>query len=78
SDGCINFLKDVESLNSEWAHMNEDGNWEVNFGIGNDEEIAKAISDMTGLQMSTEEVQILMRKLSDYGFDIKLDSAYTS
>lgn len=78
SDGCINFLKDVESLNSEWAHMNSDGSWDINFGIGNDEEIAKAISDMTGLQMSTEEVQILMRKLSDYGFDIKLDSAYTS
>lgn len=78
SDGCINFLKDVESLNSEWAHMNSDGSWDINFGIGNDEEIAKAISDMTGLQLSTEEVQILMRKLSDYGFDIKLDSAYTS
>ncbi len=78
SDGCINFLKDVESLNSEWVHMNSDGSWDINFGIGNDEEIAKAISDMTGLQMSTEEVQILMRKLSDYGFDIKLDSAYTS
>lgn len=78
SDGCIKFLQDVESLNSEWAHMNSDGSWDINFGIGNDEEIAKAISDMTGLQMSTEEVQILMRKLSDYGFDIKLDSAYTS
>lgn len=78
SDGCINFLKDVESLNSEWTHMNSDGSWDINFGIGNDEEIAKAISDMTGLQMSTEEVQILMRKLSDYGFNIKLDSAYTS
>lgn len=77
-DGCVRFLEDIQNINSEWAHMNEDGNWEVNFGIGNDEEIAKAISDMTGLQMSTEEVQILMRKLSDYGFDIKLDSAYTS
>ena len=78
SDGCLQFLKDVESLNSEWAHMSEDGNWEINFGIGNDDEIAKAISDMMGLQVSTEQVQIIMRKLSDYGFDIKLDSAYTS
>ena len=78
SDGCLQFLKDVESLNAEWAHMSEDGNWEINFGIGNDEEIANAISDMMGLQVSTEQVQIIMRKLSDYGFDIKLDSAYTS
>ena len=76
--GCIRFLEDVQSLNSEWASMNEDGQWEINFGIGNDEEIANAISEMTGLQMSTEQVQIILRKLSDYGFDINLDSAYTS
>ena len=73
--GCIRFLEDVQALNSEWASMNEDGQWEINFGIGNDEEIANAISEMTGLQMSTEQVQIILRKLSDYGFDINLDSA---
>jgi DNA repair exonuclease SbcCD ATPase subunit len=77
-NGCVQFLKDIEDLNSEWAHMNEDGTWEINFGVGNDEEIAKAISDMLGLKLSTEQVQIILRKLSDYGFDIKLDSAYSS
>lgn len=76
--GCIRFLEDVQSLNSEWASMNEDGQWEINFGVGNDAEIAAAISEMNGLEMSTEQVQIILRKLSDYGFDINLDSAYTS
>ena len=77
-EGCETFLQDVSKINSEWAKVNENGDWEINFGIGNDEAIAKAISDMTGLEMSTEEVQLIMRKLSDYGFDIKLDSAYSS
>ena len=77
-EGCIRFLEDIQSLNSEWASMNSDGTWEINFGVGNDDAIAKAISDMTGLEISTEQVQIILRKLSDYGFDINLDSAYTS
>lgn len=68
SDGCLNFLKDVQSLNSEWAHMNEDGSWEINFGIGNDEEIANKLG------INVETVQSIMRKLSDYGFDVNLDS----
>ena len=77
-EGAITFLEDIQNINSEWAHMNQDGSWDIDFGIGNDEEIANAISEMTGLQVSTEEVQMIMRKLSDYGFDIKLDSAYSS
>lgn len=76
--GCVKFLKDVQSLGNGWASMNKDGTWEINFGEGNDAAIAQAISDMLGLQMSTEQVQIILRKLSDYGFDIKLDSAYSS
>lgn len=77
-EGCERFLQDVQSINTEWAHMNENGDWEIDFGIGNDAEIAQAITDMTGLQVSTEEVQMIMRKMADFGFDIKLDSAYTS
>ena len=67
-DGCIAFLSDVSKLNSEWAHMNEDGSWDINFGAGNDQEVA----DKLGI--SVEAVQSIMRKLSDYGFDIDLDS----
>lgn len=72
SDGCLNFLHAVQDLNSDWAKMNTDGSWEINFGVGNDQEIADALG------IDVEYVQSLMRKLSDFGFDINLDSAYTS
>lgn len=72
SDGCLNFLHDVENLNSEWAHMNEDGSWDIDFGVGGDQ----AIADKLGINV--ESVQAIMRKLSDYGFDINLDSMYSS
>ena len=68
--GCIAFLSDISRLNSEWAKMNSDGSWEINFGVGNDEEIAKKLG------ISVEAVQAIMRKLSDYGFEIDLDSVY--
>ena len=68
SDGCLNFLNDLQDLNSEWVSMNEDGSWEINFGMGNDEEIADALG------LNVETVQSILRKLSDYGFDIDLDS----
>jgi hypothetical protein len=72
SDGCLNFLYDVQNLNSEWVKLNDDGSWDINFGVGNDQEIADA------LEINVESVQSILRKLSDYGFDINLDSAYTS
>ena len=68
SEGCLNFLHDLQDLNSEWVHMNEDGSWEINFGLGNDQEIADALG------INIESVQAILRKLSDYGFDINLDS----
>ena len=71
SDGVSNFLHDVQNLNSEWATLNKDGSWDINFGVGNDEEIAKALG------INVEAVQSIMRKLSDYGFDINLDSEWT-
>ena len=66
-EGAVNFLKDIQSINSEWAHMNEDGSWDIDFGVGNDQEIA----DKLGLDV--EAVQAILRKLSDYGFEINLD-----
>jgi len=71
-NGCINFLNDVQKLNSEWAHMNEDGSWDIDFGMGNDQEIADTLG------INVESVQAVLRKLSDYGFDINLDSPIKS
>lgn len=70
-EGCQKFLSDVSKLNSEWAHMNEDGTWEINFGEGSDQDIA----DKLGI--SVDAVQAILRKLSDYGFEIDLDSIYS-
>lgn len=66
SDGCLNFLKDVEKLNSEWAHMNEDGSWEINF---NDELLAEQLG------LNVETIQQIGRKLTDYGFYINFDDS---
>lgn len=66
--GAQNFLNDVHDLNSEWAHMNEDGSWDIDFGKGNDQEVADALG------IDVEALQSILRKLNDYGFDINLDS----
>ena len=71
-EGAVNFLKDIQNLNSEWAHMNSDGLWDIDFGVGNDQEIA----DKLGIDV--EAVQSIMRKLSDYGFEINLDEPVAS
>ncbi len=72
SDGCLNFLHDVEKLNSDWVHLNKDGSWDIDFGIGSDQEVTDALG------INVESVQSILRKLSDFGFDINLDSIYTS
>ncbi|MCD7890499.1 MAG: hypothetical protein LUG26_01615 [Ruminococcus sp.] len=72
SDGCLNFLNDLQELNSEWVSMNEDGSWDINFGMGNDQEIADALG------INVESVQSILKKLSDYGFEINLDSIYSN
>jgi hypothetical protein len=70
-NGCLNFLKDVQALNSEWVKMNSDGSWNINFGVGDDEKVAEKLG------LDVETVQSIMRKLSDYGFDINLDSIFS-
>ncbi len=71
-EGAYNFLQEVESINSEWAHMNEDGSWDLNFGEGNDQ----AVADM--LHIDVEAVQAILGKLNDYGFEIHLDEPAAS
>lgn len=71
-EGCQTFLQDISNLNSEWAHMNEDGSWDINFGVGNDQEIADALG------IDVEAVQSVLRKLHDFGFGIDLDQPVKS
>lgn len=71
-EGAQNFLADIQNINSEWAHMNEDGSWDINFGKGQDQDIADA------LNMDIEAVQMVMKKLSDFGFEINLDEPIAS
>lgn len=72
--GAQNFLKDVQKINSEWAHMNKDGSWEIDFGAGGytDKDVAKALG------IDVEALQAILRKLSDYGFDIDLGNGLDS
>lgn len=67
--GAVNFLNDVQNLNSEWAHLNEDGNWELNV---DDQQLADS------LNLDVEAIQAIMRKLKDYGFVVNLDEPIAS
>ena len=71
-EGAQSFLEEVNSINAKWAHMNEDGSWEIDFGMNQDQDIADALG------IDVEAVQAIMRKLSDYGFDINLDRPVAS
>lgn len=71
-EGAVNFLNDIQNINQEWAHMNEDGSWDINFGVGNDQDIADALG------IDVEAVQAVLRKLNDYGFDVNLDQPVAS
>ena len=71
-EGCQNFLEDVQSLNSEWAHMNDDSSWDINFGNGRDKDVADALG------IDVEAVQSILKKLTDYNFEINLDEPMAS
>jgi len=70
--GVENFLKATQQVNDKWAKMNADGSWKIDFGYGSDKEVA----DRLGLDI--EFVQSMLKKLHDYGFDINLDSLYST
>lgn len=81
SEGLQSFLDMLVNVSNQagetWATVDEFGNYEFDFGVGDDSKIVEAINNMTDLQMSTEELQILLRALSAYGFDINLDSIFS-
>lgn len=62
--GVENFLNDINKLNSSWASMDENGVWNLDF---NADEVAKQLG------ISTEGLEIVMRKLKDFGFDVNLE-----
>ena len=68
-EGCKRFLNDVSNLNSEWAHLNEDGKWEINF---DPEELADKA------EMSVDSILLIAERLKDYGFEINLETDTTS
>jgi len=72
--GAENFLKDVQKINSEWAHMNKDGSWEIDFGAGgsSDKDVAKRLG------IDVEALQAILRKLVDYGFYIDFGDSFGS
>ena len=64
--GCKNFLNDVKNLNSEWAHLNKDGSWDINF---DSEEVAKELG------VSVDFILQISKKLKDYGFEINFEDS---
>lgn len=66
TEGTENFLKDVQKANKEWAHINKDGNWEINFTSDKD------VADKLGINV--ESVEQILKKLRDQGFEIHIDS----
>lgn len=78
TEGLGQFLDTAKEVSDElgksWVQVDENGNYTFDFGVGGDKDLADAINQMTDLQMSTQQVQILLRALSDAGFDIHLDS----
>lgn len=62
-EGVTNFLTDIEKLGKGWATVDQNGNWTLDF---NAEDIAKELG------VSVEMVEIMTRKLKDFGFDIDM------
>ena len=71
--GAENFLKalkDVSKENEDIIKQNKDGSWEINNGDYTD----KYISEMLGIDK--EFYQMLLRKLSEYDFDVTINSNF--
>ena len=73
TDGIYNFFDTVNSvLGEEFAKINENGDYEFNFGDGRDQTVADA------LDMDVEAVQSILRAASEAGFEINLDQPIES
>lgn len=73
TDGIYNFFDTVNSvLGEEFAKINENGDYEFNFGDGRDQTVADALG------MDVEAVQSILRAASEAGFEINLDQPIAS
>jgi TP901 family phage tail tape measure protein len=73
TDGIYNFFDTVNSvLGEEFAKINENGDYEFNFGDGRDQTVAERLG------MDVESVQSILRAASEAGFEINLDQPIES
>lgn len=73
TDGIYNFFDTVNSvLGEEFAKINENGEYEFDFGGGKDQQVADA------LKMDVEAVQSILRAASEAGFEVHLDQPIES
>lgn len=70
SDGIANMLSDISALNSEWVHLNDNGEWEIDMSA---EDMKKAAEQ---LGISVEAIEAAFGKGTDYGLEIDYDSVY--
>ena len=59
-------------LGEEFAKINENGDYEFNFGDGRDQEVADKLG------MDVQAVQSILRAASEAGFEINLDQPIAS
>ena len=67
ANGAQNLLNDLKGINEEWAHINDDGDWELDIPI---ETAAKELG------ISVDALESILGKASDYGLEINYDSVY--
>lgn len=73
TDGIYNFFDTVNSvLGEEFAKINENGEYEFNFGEGRDQTVADKLG------MTVEAVQSILRAATDAGFETNLDQPIAS
>lgn len=69
--GIDNFLTDLNKENSEWVSRANNGAWVLSFDVDNLEEISNAVG------ISTDAIDIIIKKLHDYGYEVEMASKYT-
>lgn len=72
TEGIYNFFDTVESvMGSKYAWKDKDGNYNFDFGLDGQVEVAKKLG------MNVEAVESLIRGAADAGFEVSFDSLYS-
>lgn len=76
------FVNDAVSASSKygesWFTQDAEGKYHIDIGVDGEADLAKALGEMQGFEVSTEEVKKMLEALREFGFDIEFDSAYAS